>query len=88
MDTIGIFVENHQGRRRAFLIGIRFHNMKLHEKKCLPQLLEDFLISETSPLEKNASHHVEVVSFDELGAEILGALPLADGEGVRSTLLI
>ena len=57
MDTVGIYVENHEGRRREFFIWIRFDHRKLGEKGSLPALREDPLISETCPLEESDSHH-------------------------------
>ena len=79
VDTVGIYVENHHNECREFFIWIRFDNMKLSEKGYLPASLEDPLISETCPLEESASHHPV--------CHKLGTLPLAEGEGVRSTLL-
>ena len=32
VDAMGIYVKNHCGRNREFLIWIRFDNMKLNEK--------------------------------------------------------
>ena len=46
-------------------------------------MLDDPLISETCALEEIALHHIEFVSFDELGAEISwikGVSPPQTGE--------
>ena len=63
VDTIGINVKNHHGRYREFFIWIRFDNWKCYEKGSLAVLLEDTLISETCPLEENASHHERMHLF-------------------------
>ena len=57
MGTIGIYVENHEGVNRDFFIWIRFDHRKIGETVSLALLLEGPLISETCPLEENASHH-------------------------------
>ena len=57
VDMVGIYVENHYSKNRECFIWIRFDNMKLGEKGCLPLRLEDPLISETCPVEESASHH-------------------------------
>ena len=59
VDMVGIYVENHYNKNRECLIWIRFDNMKLGEKGCLPLLREDPLISETCPMEESASHHLK-----------------------------
>ena len=58
MDTLQIYVENHYGVDREIFILIRFDNMRLGERGSPPHLCEDPLISETCPLEENASHHL------------------------------
>ena len=58
VDTVGIYVENHQGPCREFVIWIRFEHRKLGEKGSLPYLWEDPLISEMRLLAESASHHV------------------------------
>ena len=57
VDTVGIYVENHSGENREFVIWIQFDNRKSNEKGYLPLLREDHLISETCHLEERASHH-------------------------------
>ena len=57
VDTIGIYVENHEGVNQEWFIWIRSDNRKLGENGSRPALLEDPLISETCPLEESASHH-------------------------------
>jgi hypothetical protein len=56
VDTVGIYVENHEGRNRECFIWIRIDNMKLGERGSMALLPEDLLISETCPLEESASH--------------------------------
>ena len=58
VDTVGTFVENHEGKCRDLFIWIRDDHMNLDEKGSLALLLEDPLISETCALEESASHHV------------------------------
>ena len=55
--TLGVYVENHYNVNREFFIRIRLDHRNLGENDSLTQLLEDPLISETCPLEENASHH-------------------------------
>ena len=57
-DTVGIYVESHEGKNRECFIWIRFEKNKLCEKGYLPPLLEDPLISETCALAESASHHL------------------------------
>ena len=57
VDTVEIYVENHDNECREFFIWIRFDNRKLGEKMSLPLLLEDSVIFKLCPLEERASHH-------------------------------
>ena len=59
VDTVGIYVKNHDSKCREFFIWTRLDHRKLGEKGSLLLLLEDPLISETCRLEESASHHVD-----------------------------
>ena len=58
VNILRIYVENHYNECREFFIWITFDNIQICEKASLPLLREDPLISETCPLEENASHHI------------------------------
>ena len=58
VDTVGIYVENHNNECQEFSIWIRFDNRKSGEKGSLPLLLEDSLVLQLCPLEESASHRV------------------------------
>ena len=57
VDTVGIYVEHHYNENQDSFIWIQFDHVILGETGSLPQLLEDHLISETSPLEESVSNH-------------------------------
>ena len=54
----GICVENHGGATRECFIWTRFGDLKSGDKGSGVLLLKDHLISETCPLEENASPHL------------------------------
>ena len=58
VDTVGIYVENHEGRNRESIIWIQFDHRRLGEKGCIPLLLEDCMISETCALEESVNQDV------------------------------
>ena len=58
VDTVRIYVENHDNRNRECFIRIPFDHRKTGEPGSLPHLREDLLISETCALEESASHHL------------------------------
>ena len=63
VDTIGIYVENHDIGCREFFIWIRNDHREFCEKGSPPLLLDDPLVAETCPLEESASHHCVCITL-------------------------
>ena len=92
VDTVRIYVENHVGRNRECVIWIRFDNLNLNEKGCLPYMREDLLILKLCPLEEKASHHLSSgqhqLSDSEPGADIIKICIKRDSECNETNLTI